>query len=158
MLQWRKRINFTWEKYGTTYKRDKVYLICTLWADFCLIWTNKPFQTRSCFQVAFFHQEVKTDFFFITQQIYLILNPLLTHFITVLSLVSMVHPFIYQSIYLSTWLISLLKGDSQGKVFRLQGDFTLPSTSTPCLRRREYRWGASQTSRFVPFFVAYWNL
>ena len=37
------------------------------------------------------------------------------------------------SIYLYTWLIYPLKGDSQDKAFRIQGDFILSSPSAPCL-------------------------
>ena len=37
------------------------------------------------------------------------------------------------SIYICTWLISQLKKYSQDKAFWVQGDFTLPSPSVPCL-------------------------
>ena len=56
------------------------------------------------------------------------------------------------SIYhLSTWLISPLKGGSQDKAFRVEGDLTLPSPSAPCLFIGENRGGAFQTSHSVPF-------
>ena len=42
-------------------------------------------------------------------------------------------PFHCKSIYLYTWLISTLKGDSQDNTFRVQRDFTLPSPFVPCL-------------------------
>ena len=39
----------------------------------------------------------------------------------------------YQSISLYSWFISSLKGSNQDKAFRVQGNFTLPSPSVPCL-------------------------